>query len=381
MPSNPYIKKKIGLSYLIWLQNSNKYILLEEPAWYVFSKTVKRYKVVTVAEHCTRRYNLTAEEGLSFVKDIRAKIVQMNLPDNEPVIDIPYPDQLKAHRFKPYSLHRYRFGENLIDFSFETPYFESYLHPMICHLETTDKKEKVAVFELFEFHDRIVFRLDGKIRGVWTYEETHLVKGLIFTNLINVMFDKTDDFWLMTVHASAITNGQKTILIPASPGSGKTTMAAMLQNHGYQIVSDDFVPIDRHSFHAWPFPIALSVKQGSVNLLSAIYSDLEQRPLNYLSAEKSVRYIWPDHTHEFVNRAFPIKEFVFIKYNPLVDFEWKKIDQVQAIKLLLDQSWISPSEGNAEIFLHQLTQWSFYQLSYSNNKKALEAITNLFDND
>ena len=381
MPSTSFIKKKIGLSYLIWLQKGNKYVFLEEPAWFVFSKSAKRYKATTIASQCAMRYSQTYEQSLTFVNDIRSEIGQMDLPVNMIVNASHDPDQLKNHSYKPYFIRRYRFGENLVDFTFETPLFESYLHPLISHLETTDIKDKVSDFELFGYQDKIVFRLDGEVKGVWTFEETHLVKGLIFMNLINVMYEKTDDFWLMTVHASAISNGQKTILLPASPGSGKTTMAAMLQNQGYQLVSDDFVPIDRHSFHAWPFPIAMSVKQGSVNLLSSIYSDLKQRPINHLSPEKSVRYLSPYNTHESAPQTFSVKEFIFIQYKPSVDFEWEQIDPVKAVQLLFDQSWISPSEGMAQIVMDQLSHWSFYQLTYSNNQKALEAITHLFDHD
>lgn len=76
-----------------------------------------------------------------------------------------------------------------------------------------------------------------------------------------------------------------------------------------------------------------------------------------------------------------LRSFCIHKYNPSVDFEWEKIDQIKAIKLLLDQSWISPTNGSAEILLGQLSQWSFYLLTYSNNQRAIEAIANLFDHD
>ena len=381
MTSIAFIRKKIGFTSFLWLQKANRYLLLEEPAWFVFSKTIKRYKANTVASQCADRYGLTHDESLSFVNDMRSRIGQMNLPAPVTAKAPEHDDPLTTHLFTPYSLYRYRFGEILFDFSFETSDFESYLHPMICHLETARTEMKVPLFELFAYHDQIVFRLDGIFKGVWTYEETHLVKGLIYMNLINVMFGKTDDFWLMTVHASAITNGQKTILISASPGSGKTTIAAMLHKNGYQLVSDDFVPIDRYSFRAWPFPLAMSVKQGSVNLLSSIYSELEQKPVNRLSDEKSVRYLFPQNPSPFSTTGFPVKEFIFIQYNPTVDFEWEQMDQEKAIKLLFDQSWISTSDGIAGILLNQLSQWSFYKLTYSNNQKALEAITHLFAHD
>jgi hypothetical protein len=380
MPDISFIKKKIGLSYLIWLRKSNKYMMLEEPAWFVFSHIAKRYKLSTIASSCAVRYGLDTTETLAFVHDIHSGIEQMNQPTLVSR-DLTQDAEIANYRIQPYSKHQYRFGTSTIEFSSENPYFESFLHPLICHLETTDNKEDVPVFELFEYNEMIVFRLDGEVKGIWSYEETHLVKGLIFMNLVNVLFDKTNDFWLMTVHASAITNGEKTILISAAPGSGKTTMAAMLQNIGYQMVSDDFVPIDRHSFRAWPMPIAMSVKQGAMSLISTIYPEIEEKPINHISPEKSVRYIYPGPNDEFLPEALPVKEFIFISYNPSVDFQWEKIDPAKAVKLLLDQSWISPSDGSAEILFDQLSRWSFYELTYSDNQKALDAISNLFSHD
>jgi hypothetical protein len=200
-------------------------------------------------------------------------------------------------------------------------------------------------------------------------------------SIINEVYNKSDDFWLMTVHAAAVTNGRKTILIPAESGSGKTTMAALLQKEGYQLISDDFVPIDRNRFCAWPFPIALSVKQGSMDVLSSIYPVLEKEPVTLTTTKKKVRYLTPNYNPEISDLVFPIKEVVSIKYDPEVEFEFKKADQIKAIKLMLDQSWILPHAGNAGIFLDRVSHWSFYELTYSNNEKAVEAISRLFNND
>lgn len=380
MPVIKYLKKKIGLSYLVWLSKGNKYLLLEEPAWFVISKIAKRYNTSGIAALCAERYALSTAECTTFVQDIQSTIKQMNQPSmvNE---SIGFDSELQQYRFLPYSTHSYRLGTSLIQFSFETEDLEYYLHPLISHLKTDDTNERASVFELFGYHDKVVFRLNGEVKGSWSADESHLVKGMIFMNLINVMHDKTDDFWLMTVHASALSNGRKTILFPARPGSGKTTMAAMLQNRGYQIISDDFVPIDKYEFKAWPLPLALSVKQGAMNLISAMYPEIEDKPLNHITPEKSVRYLYPGDAPKSALQAQPVKEFVFITYDPKVDFKWQKIDPSRAVALLLDQSWISPSEGTAEILLNQLCQWSFYELTYSDNQKALESIDQLFDHD
>ena len=375
-----YIKCKFQNTYLVWLKNSNQYLQLEEPAWFVFKKTVKRYKTETIAYECIDRYGLTSLESLKYVKDIRSGIEKMNQPLEIGIRKNEFPEDLESYTFEPYSVYCYKFGESLIEFSYETRSLEFYIHPLINHLESNQLSTKKAIFELFAFYDKIAFRRDGEIKGLWTYDETHLVKGLIFMNMINVIFDKKDDFWLMTVHASAITNGQKTVLFPAEPGSGKTTMAALLQEHGFKLVSDDFVPIDRSS-NAYPFPIAMSVKQGAVEILASIFPDLEQKPLNFITPEKSVRYVSKENSEDFDNQSYPVKDFVFIRYDQTTDFEIKKLDPIAGAKLLLEQAWIGATKGAPEILFGCLEKWSFYQLTYSNNSKAIDAISKIFEHD
>lgn len=380
MPHMAYIKKKIGQSYLIWLQKSNKYMLMNEPAWFVFSQSAKGYKAPCIALRCETRYGLGNTESLNFVNDIRIQVEQMN--HSAPIkLNADPSAALTNYRFLPYSTHQYCFGISLLTFSFATPDFESYLHPLISHLETTNTKEEAFVFELFEHENQVVFRTNGEVKGAWSRDESHLAKGRIFMNLINLMYDKKDDFWLMTVHASAITNGQKTILFSARPGGGKTTMAAMLQHAGYEMVSDDFVPIDRHTFSAWPVPLAMSVKQESMGLISAIYPEIEDRAVNQISPQKSVRYLFPHIHEECYLKPLPVKEFIFIHYNPQVSFQWEKIDAGKAVKLLLEQCWISPSTHTADILMEQLSHWTFYELTYSDNEKALNILKNLFSHD
>jgi hypothetical protein len=377
----PYIKKKIGLSYLVWFQNSNLYLQLKEPAWFVFSKTIKRYKSSTIAKLFTVRYNISLEDSLLFVNDIQSEIDKMNKPNHSPTNIDQFSTVLNKHHFTPFSIHHYKLGNQVITFSYESAHFESYIHPLISHFETSIPQSDMPLFELFLYQERIAFRYNGEVKGLWAKDETQYVKGLIFMFLVNAMHDKTDDHWLMTVHASAITNGKKTILFSAEPGKGKTTFAALLQAKGFQLISDDFVPIDRHTFKAYPFPISVSVKPGSMDLLKPLFPVLEEKPLTFLSAEKSVRYIPPSNHTAVIHSVFPVKELIFIEYNSSVDFKLEKLDPVVALKSLLDQVWVTPIDGNATILLDRIMEISFFKLTYSNNQKALAAISNLFEHD
>lgn len=381
MPAIPYIRKKIGSSNLVWFENSNSYVQLEEPAWFVFHKTTLRCRPSTIAKAFEQRYGISGDNSIKFVNEILAEIEKLNkmeITGNECNPDI---DMLSGYQFTPYSIHQYYLGDNPITFTFESRIFEYYIHPLISHLETEFENRDIPHFELFEHEKKVVYRFNGEVKGVWSSDETHLVKGKIFIDLINVMHTKTDDDWLMTVHASAISNRKKTILFSASPGNGKTTMAALLQSRGYQLISDDFVPIDRKSFNAWPFPIAMSVKQGSMNLLVSLFPELEHKELSYITPEKSVRYLANNVNQNSTPGRFPVKEVVFIAYNPKVDFIVEKLDTISGFKLLLDQAWIVPFAGNAEILLEWIPSVTFIKLTYSDNEKALNAITELFSHE
>jgi hypothetical protein len=204
---------------------------------------------------------------------------------------------------------------------------------------------------------------------------------MIFMVLINVIHHKTDTDWLMTIHASAITDRKKTILFSAPPGNGKTTIAALLQSRGYHLISDDFVPVDRTTFYAWPFPIAMSVKPGSVELLTSHFPELEHKEISYITPEKSVRYLAPGQQLNISESVFPVRELIFIEYNNSVDYSLERLDTINGIKLLLDQTWIIPNPGNAQLFFEWISQVTFFKLTYSDNEKALEAITNLFNHE
>lgn len=372
-----FVKKKIGNLYLIWIQNSNLYFSLEEPAWYVFRKTVSGYKSETIAKEFTGRYDLSYEESLKFVAEIRQKINEMNRSEESEKYKVESSEEIIMHVFPVYSKHRYKILNKVIEFSFESPWLESYIHPLIKHLETTKDFTSKSQFELFNYNERVYFRLDKKLLGSWDKNESHLTKGRIFIELVNVLHNKTDADWLMTVHASAISNGHKTILFSAAPGSGKSTIAALLQTQGYKIISDDFVPIERSTFKAYPFPIAMSVKEGSFDLLKHHYPELENNPLITLNPEKRIKYLPIDN--KIMKMAFPVKEFIFIKYDNSIDFSMKKIEVAEAIKTLFEEAWIPPQPDNVAIFLNKFIHIQFYRLTYSNNKKALEAIRKIFE--
>lgn len=76
-------------------------------------------------------------------------------------------------------------------------------------------------------------------------------------------------------HGAAACRDGTAILIMGPDGSGKTTMALTLKDHGFEIYSDEFGVFDPRESVVWPYPAPIAVHPQSLPSLSR---DLEFRP-------------------------------------------------------------------------------------------------------
>jgi hypothetical protein len=366
------IIKVVDDAYVLWLENENRFVWLEEPAYFVVKNHLNGLDRISISKACMSLFQANETESLMFVDDILNGI-DVNEKSNDPEkTDLT---NIVVNDVAIFSAHNYSINGKILCFRYQTKLFEHYLHPLLQHLETEEESDNQVIFELLEHNKKVVLRVDNQIRGAWGEDEIHLLKGMAFLNIINIAYEKNDDDWMAMIHASAVTNGKKTIVFTASPGSGKSTIAALLQQHGYALLSDDFVPIERYSQKAFPFPVAMSVKHGAKKMLSALYPSLANEINDHHTYnQKTVSYL------TFNNEASPVpaQEVIFIKYNPDVDFEIEELPRAKALKMLLDETWTNPSPENAGSFLDWFLGLKCYRLTYSNNEKAISKITQLF---
>jgi hypothetical protein len=368
--------REIDGSFVVWFPNGNQYLQLEEPAYFVFERSEEGFGRDSIAGQCAERYGTAENECHLFVAEILDGIETIRQTPVGKELDGEEKHELQEKSFLPFSTRHYAVNGKLLCFCFETRLYEHYLHPLLQHLETDTCPTESVLFELFGHNGKIVLRVHQQVKGMWSEDETHLLIGMASLQILNTIYEKEDHDWMAIIHASAVNNGKKTIVFTASPGSGKSTIAALLQQKGYPIVSDDFVPIDRFNQHAFPFPAAMSVKEGATELLSAMYPSLQkQEEAQRSRTNKLVRYL----PVEGKALPAPVKEIVFIKYDAAVDFEMEQLSRVEALKMLLDETWTSPSAQNAARFLDWYCGISCYRLTYSNNEKALQTIAELFE--
>lgn len=377
MTTISYVHKTVGDTNIVWLQKSNQYIGLKNPAFEIFELLAQNRSLESIFKVLQNKYSYSRETCQKLVGEMESQIAQINTASSreDESIEPPGADVLPA---KPYATNSYRFNGKVFSISYETREIQDWLHPMLLHLMVEDTG--LPHFHLHVFYDqqKLVFRetTDGDELSAATFYPA----DKILLHIANRLFDKTTDEWLMAVHASAISNGRKTMLFTAASGSGKTTLAALLVHKGYSLVADDLVLIDQQN-RAFGFPSALSVKQGAVEVLQKIYPDLGRKEVVALTPEKQVRYLAADSFLPAAVVACPVHEVVFVNFNPGISFELNRLNCMEGIQSLLTQTEITQDAAHAAAFLDWAADAAFYRLSYSDSKAALDAISKIVENE
>lgn len=71
----------------------------------------------------------------------------------------------------------------------------------------------------------------------------------------------------LIVHAAVIAYGDAALILPGSPGSGKSTLCAALVNRGWRLLSDEMTLLAFSDNKAWPVPRPVSLKNESIRII------------------------------------------------------------------------------------------------------------------
>jgi hypothetical protein len=371
------IEKKINNSYILWFEQSNRWIQLEEPAWFVNKLHQKGIDSHTISLKCARKYHLSQKECLSFVDEICKEIAELSKPSVSKV-DVNFL-HLPGNDFVPYSTRYYLIGAQCFAIIFETRLAEYFIHQPLAHLETKHCGDADVQYEIFKRSNVLVLMEKNHPETATSFEDFNQLKKRLFINMTNAIYHKTNSDWMSFVHASALTDGNHTVLLSSASGSGKSTMAALLQTKGLQLVADDFVPIDAKNKRAFPFPTGISVKEGAFTILSQHYRDLQNINFNgYEYADSSVRYLSPQSSELTYFNARPVKTIVFIHYNPQLSCKFKSIPTNKALKIFHEHAWVSGNPNHARAFINWFVKLSCYNLEYGDTQKGINKILGIF---
>jgi len=371
------VSKKIGDSTAVWFAASRSFVLFEKPAWEVFDKYAHDFTVSEIVAYLSQSYNISEEEIQQFVNDIISWVAQLNDPANK----VYHSPELRAEfddcAFPLFSEKYYLIGDQFICFRYGSEWLMNCFHPTMAHLET-NSPIKDHFFEVFESDDLLVFRYKGKAVEAFDIDNSQFLRGAVSQKLFGALYGVADLDWMVTLHSAAVSDGRSAIIFPAQAGSGKSTISALLQAHGFTVLSDDFNIINRNNGFVYRLPLAISVKEGSLQTLAPFYHELSGIVPEKAATGKTVRHLPVENNRPGSATAFPVKAFVFVKYSEAESFIFEEVEKREAIQTLLPETWVNPDPENVAKFFDWFDEISFFRLQYANYEDAINAIELLF---
>ncbi|MCF8406150.1 MAG: hypothetical protein K9H58_19565 [Bacteroidales bacterium] len=394
MKNKNFIVRNFDQTYVVWLQEFNQWIQLEEPAYLVFEEVMTapsapsassgteysgtEYSGVEGAEgKLVERYGLDPEEAQRFVGEILDVLGGLKIFAGEDNVETNF---VEDETDEEEIIHTYKANGVVLRFEYASELLEYYNHHSFAHLEIAEGgEEKIeAVFRVFDSNGTHVLKQVKPVRQEWSDVEIPGLKRRILIEFGNVIYDKDISEWMSIIHGAFVTNRKQGILLSSASGSGKSTLAALLQKEGYELASDDYVPLDAETGLIYPFPAAFSVKSGSFELLSKYYPELKSTPeKKFRLTNKALRFLPPADYKNFNYTPCPATHLVFVKYNPEVDFKIAPLKIPEALKRFSEEAWISGNPDHAEGFIDWFSELKCYELEYSDEVRVVEEMGNL----
>ncbi|MBP6899616.1 MAG: HprK-related kinase A [Burkholderiaceae bacterium] len=75
--------------------------------------------------------------------------------------------------------------------------------------------------------------------------------------------------WFLIVHAAVLERNGGALLLPAPPGSGKSTLCAALMHSGWRLLSDELALVSVRDGRIWPLCRPVSLKNASIEVMRA----------------------------------------------------------------------------------------------------------------
>ena len=184
--------------------------------------------------------------------------------------------------------------------------------------------------------------------------------------------------FLLSVHAGVVAFGPECVLLPAIAGSGKTTLTAALVHAGATYFTDEIALLNDRTLAVTPVPLPLTVKDGGLEPLRALYPNLDALTAHVREDYVRVRYLPPPPASlPRPDASARARWIVFPRYSPDADTALQPMDRPSALQRLLDESYVQPGSLN-RTKVESLVQWmrtvDCYDLPYSSLPAAVDRV-------
>jgi HprK-related kinase A len=184
----------------------------------------------------------------------------------------------------------------------------------------------------------------------------------------------------LIIHAAVIEKNGFAAVLPAPPGSGKSTLCASLVQEGWRLLSDELTLINLTTAEVVPIPRPIGLKNQSIDIIKQRYPDTVFGILSTDTLKGSVCHLKPPA--ESIKLQFeecPIGWIIFPKYEAGSDTELESKSKGQAFMEIANNAFnysVLGVEG-FDILKKVVDRADCYSFKYSNLDEAIAVFEEL----
>jgi len=186
----------------------------------------------------------------------------------------------------------------------------------------------------------------------------------------------------LILHAAVLERGGRALVMPAPPGSGKSTLCAALALSGWRLLSDELALIDPASLEVHAVPRPVSLKNASIDVIRGFSNDAKLGPLVHNTNKGTVAHMKPParSVREAQLPASPAW-VVFPRYAAGSDARLTPLPKAQAFMQLVDNAFNYDVHGRRafETLVRVVEGGSCFEFTYARLEEALPVFTALAD--
>lgn len=177
----------------------------------------------------------------------------------------------------------------------------------------------------------------------------------------------------LTIHAAVVEQGGRAVILPAPPGSGKSTLCAGLAFSGWRLLSDELALVDPRTGQVHGLARPISLKNASIDVMRRFAPQAKLGPVVHETTKGSVAHVQaPPASVEHVGRPAKPAWIVLPRYLADAPATLEPMSQAEAFMQLVDNSFNYHLYGarGFDLLAAVVDDCSCYRFTYSRLDEA-----------
>lgn len=232
-----------------------------------------------------------------------------------------------------------------------------------------------SLFRSF-FHQQVQFYLDDRI----VFNPFPLIHATVMLEWGMNWCVSTQIQSYLIIHAAVIERNGLAAILPAPPGSGKSTLCASLIHEGWRLLSDELALIDLDTLQVVPMPRPVGLKNQSIDVVKQRYPSSVFGVVSSDTLKGSVCHIKPPQSSiEMQDVSCPVGWIIFPRYQTGAASELRMKSKAQSFMEIANNSFNYSVLGSLgfDILRNIVDRASCYSFKYSQLDEAIQIFADL----